>query len=168
MRPEDVPPGALLLDTDVVSWIALREGRWEEFASLLVGHPLFVSYVTVAEVGSLLRMRALSAERSEALSDSLSSYPILEINLDDVVREWSVLRSATARVGAVDDRERRQNDTWIAACARSVDPALPVVTGNIRDFRVLAEASGLVIVHPDLDPPAEVKRGEDSDGATAE
>jgi predicted nucleic acid-binding protein len=54
------------------------------------------------------------------------------------------------RNGRPDDRERRQNDTWIAACALSVEPPLPIVTGNLRDFAVLAAASELTLVHPDL------------------
>lgn len=150
MKPEQVPPGPLLVDTDVVSWIALAEARASEFAALLVGHQLFTSFITVAEVQTFLRMGVLDGERTGALRDGLGDYARLTIRIDDVVAEWVKLRSATITSGSADDRERRQNDTWIAACALSVQPPLPVVTGNLRDFSVLAASSGLVVVHPDL------------------
>ncbi len=41
---------------------------------------------------------------------------MLEVRLNDVVTEWVGLRAATMTVGTADDRERRQNDIWIAAC----------------------------------------------------
>jgi predicted nucleic acid-binding protein len=62
----------------------------------------------------------------------------------------AALQAASIRSTTVDDRERRQNDTWIAACALSIDAAIPVVTGNLRDFTALAGASNLTVVHPDL------------------
>lgn len=151
MIPEQVPAGPLLVDTDVLSWIALGEARSDEFAALLVGHQLFVCFVTAAEVRTFLRMGVLADERAGGLRAGLDDYAVLDIRLSDVVTEWVGLRAATMAAGTVDDRERRQNDTWIAACALSVEPPLPVVTGNLRDFVPLAEAAPpLRIVHPDL------------------
>lgn len=151
MTPEPVPAGPLLVDTDVLSWIALGEGRSDEFAQLLVGHELFVCFVTVAEVRTFLRMGVLADERAAGLRAGLDDYAVLDIRLDDVVTEWAGLRAATMASGTADDRERRQNDTWIAACALSVEPPLPIVTGNLRDSVRLAEAAPpLRIVHPDL------------------
>ncbi len=57
MRPEEVPPGPLLVDTDVFSWITWRRGRFAEFDVLVEGHLLALSFATVAE----LRAGALSA-----------------------------------------------------------------------------------------------------------
>ncbi len=48
MNPGDVPGAPVLVDTDVVSWIALGEQRADEFAAFLTGHAVFVSFVTVA------------------------------------------------------------------------------------------------------------------------
>ena len=50
MRPERVPPGPLLVGTDVVSLLALEEERADEFAALVQSHELFVCFVTVAEI----------------------------------------------------------------------------------------------------------------------
>lgn len=150
MTPEQVPPGALLVDTDVLSWIALEEGRWEEFSALIVGHEAVTSFVAVAEVETFLSMGVLIEERATALRDGLADYRQLTTPIDAVVTQWVKLRSATIQTGTPDDRERRQNDTWIAACALSFDPPLPIVTGNLRDFQVLAAGSELVLIHRDL------------------
>ena len=148
----------ILVDTDVLSWIALGEGRADEFAALLVGHQLFTSFVTVAEVRTFLSMDVLGTDRADVLREGLSDYAPLPIRIDDVVAEWVRLRAATIATGSPDDRERRQNDTWIAACALSVVPPLPVVTGNLRDFTVLAAAGRLRLVHPDRPQSTQPRR----------
>jgi predicted nucleic acid-binding protein len=150
MTATRVPPGAVLVDTDVVSWLALGEGRADEFGKLLVGHELFISFVTAAEIRTFLAMNVLSEDGQAALAAALNDYTVLDVNLAEVISEWAKLRSATARSTTPDDRERRQNDTWIAACALSQPVPLPVVTGNLRDFQVLADASQLTLIHPDL------------------
>ncbi len=51
MTATGVSPGGVLVDTDVVSWLALGEGRAEEFGKLLVGSTsFFISFVTAAEI----------------------------------------------------------------------------------------------------------------------
>jgi predicted nucleic acid-binding protein len=72
------------------------------------------------------------------------------VNTEELVRRWVALRAATVNNATADDRERRQNDTWIAASALSADPPLPLATGNLRDFRPLADASDLKLIHPDI------------------
>ncbi|MBO0767216.1 MAG: hypothetical protein J2O48_00895 [Solirubrobacterales bacterium] len=150
MTPDEVPAGPLLVDTDVVSWLALDEARADDFGTLMLGHEFFVSFVTVAEVRTLLAMDTLTDAKREALSTGLEEYPVLPVPVDAMVSEWVKLRAATIPGATIDDRERRQNDTWIAACALSVSPTLPLVTGNLRDFTPLAENSELKLVHPDL------------------
>jgi predicted nucleic acid-binding protein len=150
MTPDEVPAGPLLVDTDVVSWIALGEGRADEFSALLVGHQLYISFVTQAEIKTFLGMNVLHEDGAAALAAALNDYAVLPMNLNQVVEEWSSLRSATAHTTTPDDRERRQNDTWIAACALSKSPVVPVVTGNLRDFKILADASAITLIHPDL------------------
>ena len=150
MTPAGISAAAVLVDTDVVSWLALGEGRTEEFGKLLVGHELFISFVTAAEIRTFLTMNVLPEDGQAALAAALNDYTVLDVNLADVISEWAKLRSATARSTTPDDRERRQNDTWIAACALSRPSPLPVVTGNLRDFQILADASELMLIHPDL------------------
>lgn len=99
MRPEAVPPGPLLVDTDVVTTLALREDRYVEFAELVEGHDLFVCYVTVAEIRTFLNMAVLSPERAADLEAALGDYRSLPVDLDEVVAEWARLRSATVTLG---------------------------------------------------------------------
>ena len=68
MKPEDVATGAVLVDTDVVSRLAPREARAEEFAALLAGHELFISFATHAEIRTFLEMRVLEPDSQERLT----------------------------------------------------------------------------------------------------
>lgn len=41
------------------------------------------------------------------------------------------------------------NDLWTAACATALDPQLPIVTNNLKDFQAIASAfSAVQIIHP--------------------
>jgi predicted small lipoprotein YifL len=53
MTTEAVEASPALVDTDVVSWLALGESRSAEFAPLLAGRKLFVSFVTIAEIKTI-------------------------------------------------------------------------------------------------------------------
>lgn len=149
MRPEQVPPGPLLVDTDVVSLLALEEEHADEFAALVQGHELFVCFVTVAEIETFLRLGVLNADQDAAVRAALAGYSQLEVVMDDVVERWAVIRSATRTTMNRKDRERRQNDTWLVACATSVADPPPLVTADLSDMRPLAAAAGLHLVHPD-------------------
>jgi predicted nucleic acid-binding protein len=149
VRPEQVPSGPLLVDTDVVSLLALEEDRADEFASLVQGHELFVCFVTVAEIETFLRLGALKADKVAAVRDALGGYSRFEVVMDDVIERWAEIRSATRTTMSRKDRERRQNDTWLVACAASVADPPPLVTADLSDMRRLTEAAGLSLVHPD-------------------
>lgn len=76
---------------------------------------------------------------------------VLEEDMGRVVWEWARLRSLTRKEMTANDFERRQNDTWIAASALSYEPSLPIVTFNLDDFQLLAEADrNIILIHPDL------------------
>ncbi len=151
MKPEQVPPGPLLVDTDVVSLLALNEDRSDEFEALIRGHELFVCFVTVAEVETLLRLNVLDADHQAALATALSGYSRFEVDIDTVVERWADLRAATRSTTGRNDRERRQNDTWLAACAMAVTDPPAIVTADLSDLLPIARAAGLTIVHPDVE-----------------
>jgi predicted nucleic acid-binding protein len=151
VKPEQVPPGPLLVDTDVVSLLALNEDRSDEFEALIRGHELFVCFVTVAEVETLLRLNVLDAGHQAALATALSGYSRFEVDIDTVVERWADLRAATRSTTSRNDRERRQNDTWLAACAMAVTDPPAIVTADLSDLLPIARAAGLTIVHPDVE-----------------
>jgi predicted nucleic acid-binding protein len=151
VRPEQVPRGPLLVDTDVVSLLALNEDRSDEFEALIRGHELFVCFVTVAEVETLLRLNVLDAGHQAALATALSGYSRFEVDIDTVVERWADLRAATRSTTSRNDRERRQNDTWLAACAMAVTDPPAIVTADLSDLLPIARAAGLTVVHPDVE-----------------
>ena len=145
MNPEDVPPGPVLLDTDVYSWLRTRRSRHEEFASLLDGHGLVLSFVTVAEARAGAAMAGWGEQKRTDLDRHLGGFPILTpTNL--VTNHWAAIYATLRdqlKGGGV-------NDMWVSACAMAQDPPMAVATGNLTDFRRIADAFGLTLIHPDL------------------
>lgn len=85
MKPEDVPAGAVLVDTDVVSWLALGDARASEFAALLAGHQLFISFATLAEVRTFLAMNVLQPDLHQTLDEALGDYTVLPVKTNELV-----------------------------------------------------------------------------------
>lgn len=145
MNPEEVPAGPLVVDTDVFSWLAWRRGRHEEFASLVQGHVLTVAFATVGELYHGAMRAKWGERRLRALEEILSRYVVLPAT-HAVTKEWGALYARFK--GRL--QEDGVNDLWIAACALAQPDPLPVVTGNINDFRTIASEFPLTVVHPDL------------------
>lgn len=146
MKPADVPDGPLLVDTDVVTMLRLGRGRHHDFAPLIAGHVLAVSFATYGEVLAHGYLDKLGTKRMDAIRRVLAHYVVLPYS-GKVAEAWAPLHARLSGHLA----GKGTNDLWTAACALSADPQLPVVTNNLSDFRTIAgEASALRIVHPDL------------------
>lgn len=93
MRPDDVPPGPLLVDTDGFSWITWRRDRSTEFEALIEGHVLALSFATVGE----LRAGALIAEwgerRRRELEARIAQYVVLTAT-DPVTQRFASIYAA--------------------------------------------------------------------------
>lgn len=150
MTPEAVPAGPLCVDTDVFSMVFTRKGRFTEFWRLLDGHVLALSFAVVAELRAGAIKARWGAKRIDRQERVLRErYVVLTPN-DSIVRRFAELYAVLG-----EDRLKRGgvNDQWTAACALAQDPALPIVTANLSDFRKIAEvAPRLQLIHPDLDP----------------
>jgi predicted nucleic acid-binding protein len=135
----------VLVDTDVFSFLLTQRGRWEEFARLIDGHPLVLSFATVGE----LRAGAIKAGYGEKRVNQI------ERRIAECVVVPATDRIATI-YGGLHARFRDNlkkdgsNDMWTAACSLAETPPLPVVTNNLADFQLLATDSPFLIVHPDL------------------
>jgi predicted nucleic acid-binding protein len=144
MDPNDVPPGPLLVDTDVFSMVHYARDPDGRFEGLLIGHPLALSFAGVGE----LRAGAIKARwGSRRLTDQarfLTAYTVIPAN-NDVVTTYAPLHAAlhsNLKGGGI-------NDMWTAACALSV--GIPVVTNNLSDYRQIRSVEpSLQLVHPDL------------------
>ena len=146
MRPEDVPPGPLLVDTDVFSWITWRRGRFGEFDVLVAGHVLALSFATVAELRAGIVIGQLGDRRTQLLEDRIAGHTVVLTATDAVTRRFAeVYARFRGRL-----KDGGINDMWIAATALAQPDAPPIVTGNRSDFERIATEFPLVVVHPDV------------------
>jgi predicted nucleic acid-binding protein len=146
MRPEDVPVGPLLVDTDVFSFLRLGKGRHEEFAALVKGHILAVSFATVGEVLAGGHAARLGEQRMNQLRDALRRFVIIPYTAT-IAEAWAPLYAKLK--GHL--HGEGINDLWTAACGLTQTPRIPIVTNNLSDFRTIAaQAPDLLLVHPDL------------------
>jgi predicted nucleic acid-binding protein len=145
VNPAQVPSGPLLIDTDVFSWLLSGRGRAEEFAELVDGHILALSFATVAELRAGALIGGWGPKRIEQLEERISAFVVIPAT-DSVTRVWAFLQSklrSQLKGGGV-------NDMWIAASALGQPALLPIVTGNLTDFQTIAAIAPISIVHPDL------------------
>jgi len=145
VRPDEVPAGPLLVDTDVFSWVTWRRNRHEEYAELIAGHVLAVSFATVAELRQGALMANFGDRRRDMLEDKIRRHYVV-LTATDAVTSWY------ARL-AVRFRDQLKgggvNDMWIAATALAQAAPLPVVTGNRSDFGRIATEFPLQVIGPD-------------------
>ncbi len=144
MRPEDVPPGPLLVDTDAFSWITWQRGLAAEFARLIEGHVVALSFASVGELRAGALVNEWGEKRRQALEDRIAQYIVLEAT-DAVTRRFAEIYARfrdQLKGGGI-------NDMWIAATALAQPTPPPIVTGNRSDFERIATEFPLVVVHPD-------------------
>jgi predicted nucleic acid-binding protein len=146
VKPEDVPDGPLLVDTDVFSWITWRRERYEEFDRLITGH-----------TRSLLRHGWRTAGRGN--HRRLGREEMARARRPDraALRRAYVYGRCDVEVGGDLRAFRGQlkdggiNDMWTAACALAQPEPPPIATGNLADFERIATEFPLRLVHPDVD-----------------
>lgn len=144
MQPDEVPAGPLAVDTDAFSFVHLKTGRHQEFASLIAGHPLALPFPVVGE----LRVLAIRSQWGDKRKDELAADIALCVVIPAdarVVDFWARMRARFM------NRLKGEgiNDLWIAACCLVHD--IPLVTNNLGEFQTIAgEFPRLRLVHPDL------------------
>lgn len=145
MNPEDVPPGPVLVDTDVFSFLLTQRGPFEAFERLLNGHPFVLSFAVVGELRAGAFKAGWGTTRTTALEQRIRACVVMNPS-DQISTHYGRLHAEFR------DRLRKDgsNDMWTAACALSQNPNIPIATNNRSDFQILASTSSLVIVHPDV------------------
>jgi predicted nucleic acid-binding protein len=117
MTPADVPPGPIIVDTDVVSLIAWRRGRHADFEPFLVGRVVAISFATAGELYMGAENANWGAARRTELDLVIRQYQVLVPN-DAVSRKfgevYSKFKDSLGRSG--------QNDVWTASCALAQTP----------------------------------------------
>lgn len=144
MRPEDVPAGPVLVDTDVISFWITEHDNGNSFKDLTRGHEMAISFATWGELlANVYRLR-WGQKRITQLQNQLRAFVVVPYSVQ-VVELWAQMHAKLS--GHL--HKGGTNDLWTAACALSVNPKLPIVTNNLTDFRAIAnQFTELKIIHP--------------------
>lgn len=134
-------PERLLIDTDVVSYLASDLPEAKAFAPLLTEKSLYVSFATVGEMYFGAGKANWGSRRIATMEAMLERYTVVP-GSTEVAKQYGRVKSAfQSQVG--------ENDIWIAATALALN--LPAVTNNLKHFKPMSERFGFGLVHPELD-----------------
>ncbi len=146
MKPEEVPGGPLLIDTDVVSYWTVQSPLGSDFAALAAGREKAISFATYGELLANGHHAKWGTPRMQRLQTHLATFVVIPYDVQ-VVEYWAEMHAKLS--GHL--QKGGTNDLWTAACALSLSPPLPIVTNNLSDFRTIATAFPAVqLVHPSL------------------
>lgn len=145
MNPSDLPPGPVVVDTDIVSSIAWKKGRYLDFEPFLVGRVVAISFATVGELLMGAEKAGWGASRRAELDMVIRRYQILVPNEAVTRRFGEVYSKFHGQLG-----ESGVNDVWTTACALAQVPVPAVITNNRKHFEAIARMfPALFVAHPD-------------------
>jgi predicted nucleic acid-binding protein len=121
---------AVLLDTNIVSFVLKEDSRAQSYAPYLEHRSLAISFMTVAELFQWAAIRKWGAHRTQQLEVNLQNYTVLPFNIV-LCRLWGEVRAERRAAG----RPISPQDAWIAATA--LQYSLPLVTHNPADFEMI-------------------------------
>ncbi len=116
---------ALLLDTNVVSYLERNDSRAALYRRHIEGKTLAVSFATVGELFEGAFLDGWGERRIGRLEHMLKSYVVMPFSRRDC-RRWGGVRAARRH------RPISENDAWIAATALAHD--CPLVTHDAKGF----------------------------------
>lgn len=125
---------ALILDTNVVSFLMKGDTRAEAYRKYLEGKTLAISFMTVGELFEGAYRRGWSTDKINNLRQLIKSYVVIPFS-PSVCETWGKIRA---------DRKNQPiagDDAWIAATA--ITHNCPLVTHNPNDFVDIAGLSVL-------------------------
>ncbi len=127
---------AVVVDTDVVSYLFKQDTRAELYRPHLLGKLLLVSFMTVAELERWGLERNWGRKRRRKLDEHLRQF-VLDPFDRELCRKWAEVSDQARRNG----HPISTADAWVAASALLND--LPLVTHNRDDF---AGVGNLIII----------------------
>ena len=118
---------ALVLDTDVVSYLYKRDTRAELYRPHLNDPPFIISFMSLAELRRWTLERNWGERRKQELEEYLARYFVIHSE-DQMCARWAEAMN-TARLNG---RPIAAADAWIAALALFLN--VPLVTHNGRHY----------------------------------
>ena len=116
---------AVVLDTDVVSYLYKQHSLAKAYASILAGHRLYISFMTVAELHKGMYWAGWDNERTLRMEAALQAYTVIQSS-GELCRAWGWVRFQRK------PRPISTEDAWIAATALLHDCFL--ATHNDADY----------------------------------
>jgi predicted nucleic acid-binding protein len=118
---------AVLVDTDVVSYLFKRDTRGALYEPHLKGRSQFISFMTLAELEWWAQVRHWGQRRRTDLENYLHRYTVIDSDRS-LCQHWATVRHQAQQAG----REIAPADAWIAATA--ILYQIPLITHNRSDF----------------------------------
>ncbi|CAN5280859.1 hypothetical protein BH24ACT19_BH24ACT19_18090 [soil metagenome] len=135
--PLDPPQAAaVVVDTDVVSYLFKRDSRAEAYRPHLTGRLLVVSFMTVTELDRWALERGWGESRCARMEQHMSNFVVRPFDRS-LCRRWAEATDGARRR----DRPIGVADAWIAATALRHD--VPLVTNNDAHY---SGVEGLTVV----------------------
>jgi tRNA(fMet)-specific endonuclease VapC len=126
--PSELTHPAVVVDTDVVSYLFKGDSRAASYHTHLIGRVAVVSFMTVAELDAWAELRNWGTQRRELLEAYLKRYAI-HFPSRELCALWGVVTARARQSGAPISAA----DAWIAATALLYD--VPLITHNPGDYR---------------------------------
>ena len=127
---------AVVVDTDVISFIFKADTRSAYYLPLLTGKIGVISFMTLAELRQWAQRRNWGNARRTRLEQFVAGFAVIHSD-DRLCSEWAQVTSSSYQSGY----SIGVADAWIAATASML--SLPLVTNNRSDF---AGVAGLRII----------------------
>jgi tRNA(fMet)-specific endonuclease VapC len=118
---------AVVVDTDVVSFLFKNDTRARAYARYLIEQTAVISFMTRAELEVWALQHNWGQERTDRLREHLKEFAMFPAT-EMLCRVWASIRDSRRRSG----NPIGGADAWIAATA--VMNGVPLLTHNARDF----------------------------------
>jgi tRNA(fMet)-specific endonuclease VapC len=119
---------AIVVDTNVVSFLFKRSPQAAEYAALIAGKAQLISFQTIAEFDHGALKANWGQRRVESLELYLEQFTVIPYTRG-LARAWAKAKVLSQSNGRAIDPA----DAWIAATALLY--GVPLITDNVKDFK---------------------------------